>query len=83
MLDLSEYFGGVKYKNRTLTFVFTTIVPTSEFLDLFSTFQNALHGQKMNIILDDDSDFYYVRRINEDKWKADKNVGQITVNCDC
>lgn len=83
VLDVSEYFGEIKYNNRKITFEFSTIVPQSEFLTLFSDVQNALHGQKMNIVLDDDPDFYYVGRISIDKWKADKNIGQITVECDC
>lgn len=82
-LDLTEAFGEVKYNNRKLTFGFSTIVPQSEFMDLFSRIQNVIHGQKKNIILDDDPDFYYVGRISVDKWKADKNIGKITVECEC
>lgn len=83
VLDLSEYFGEIKYNNRKITLTFSTIVPKSEFLTLFSEIQNAIHGQKMNIILDDDPDFYYIGRVTVDKWKADKNIGTITVECDC
>lgn len=83
VLDISEYFGEVKYQNRTLSFVFATIVPQNQFLELFSTIQNAIHGQKLNIILDDDPDFYYVGRINVSEWKSDRNVGKITIECDC
>lgn len=83
VLDYTEYFGGVKYNNRKLKFNFSTIVSQSEFLDLFSAIQNAIHGQKMKIILDDDPDFYYFGRVTVDSWKADKNVGKITIECDC
>lgn len=83
VLDLSEYFGEIKYNKRKITLTFSTIVPKSEFLALFSKIQNAIHGQKMNIVLDDDPEFYYVGRVTVDKWKADKNVGTITVECDC
>lgn len=83
VLDISEYFGDVKYKNRALSFDFSTIVPQSEFLNLFSMIQNAIHGRKVRIILDDDPDFYYIGRISISEWKADKNIGKITVDCDC
>lgn len=83
VLDVSEYFGDIKYKNRTLSFDFSTIVPQSEFLNLFSTIQNAIHGKRIRIVLDDDPDFYYMGRISVSEWKADKNVGKITVDCDC
>lgn len=83
VLDISEFFGDIKYKNRTLSFDFSTIVPQSEFLNLFSMIQNAIHGRKVRIVLDDDPDFYYIGRISVSEWKADKNIGKITVDCDC
>ena len=83
VLDLSDFFGEVKYNNRNLSFDFSTIVPQAEFMNLFSAVQNALHGQKMQIILDDDSEWYYVGRVTVSEWKADKNIGKLTIDCDC
>lgn len=83
VIDLSDFFGEVKYNNRNLSFEFSTIVPQAEFMNLFSEVQNALHGQKMQIILDDDSEWYYVGRITVSEWKADKNIGKLTIDCDC
>ena len=83
VLDLSEYFGEVRYNNRKLSFEFSTIVPQSQFLNLFSEIQNEIHGKKLKIILDDDPDFYYYGRVTLDKWKADKNIGKISIDCDC
>lgn len=82
-IDLTEAFGEVKFKNRKIKLNFSTIVPKSQFFDLFSEIQNKIHGQKMKIILDDDPNFWYYGRITVDKWKADKNIGKITVECDC
>ena len=61
-LDLTEFFGEPKYENVTHKFKFSTIVPQSEFLTLFSTIKNAIHGKMQRIILDDDPLFYYVGR---------------------
>lgn len=83
VLDLTDFFGEVKYNNRPLSFEYSTIVPQAEFMDLFSRVQNALHGQKMNIILDDDPEWYYVGRITVSEWKADRNIGQLTIDADC
>ena len=83
VLDLTEFFGEVKYNNRTLSFVFNTAVPKSQFLTLFSRVQNLLHGQKMAIYFDEEPEWYYIGRINIAEWKADKRVGTITVDCDC
>ena len=83
VLDLTEFSGETKYNNRTLEFVFSTKVPQSEFLDLFSRVQNALHGQKMRIVLDEDAEWYYVGRITVSEWKANKAIGKLTIDCDC
>lgn len=83
VLDLTDFFGEVKYNNRNLSFEFSTIVPQSEFMDLFTRVQNALHGQKMLIILDDDAEWQYIGRITVSEWKAEKAVGKLTIDCDC
>lgn len=83
VLDLTDFFGEVKYNNRELSFEFSTKVPQDQFMDLFSRVQNAIHGQKMQIVLDDDAEWYYTGRITVSEWKADKNIGKLTIDCDC
>lgn len=83
VLDFTEAFGEVKYSNRQLSFEFSTMVPQSEFLALFATVQNALHGQKLKIVLDDDPEWYYMGRITVSEWKADRLIGSLTIDCDC
>lgn len=82
-LDLTEFFGEAKFSNVTHKFEFSTIVPASEFLSLFSTIKNSLHGKKMRIILDGDPHFYYVGRLHVSSFKNDKNIGQISIEADC
>lgn len=83
VLDYTEFFGGVKFENRKLSFKFTkaNIVPDG-FLALFSVVQNALHGRKMKIILDDDPDHYYIGRVMVNEWKANKRIGEIIIDVD-
>lgn len=83
VLDLSEFFGETKYGNRTLSFEFSSLVIPSDFMSLFSMVQNALHGKKMTITLDDDPGWYYIGRISVSEWKADRNIGKLTIDCDC
>lgn len=83
VLDFTEYFGEVKYENRKLSFDFSTLVPQSEFMALFSLVQNALHGKKMMISLDVDPEWYYIGRVTVSEWKADKRIGKLTIDCDC
>lgn len=83
VLDLTDFFGDTKYKNRSLTFNFSKmdIVPDG-YLALFSAVQNAIHGKKMQIILDDDSEYYYVGRVTVNEWKSEKNIGRIVIEVD-
>lgn len=83
VLDFTEFFGGVKYNNRKLSFEFSTIIPRSQFMDLFSAVQNAMNGQKMRIILDEDPTWFYTGRVTVSEWKADKSIGKLTIDCDC
>ena len=83
VLDLTEFFGETKYGNRNLSFEFSSMVSSSEFMSQFSTVQNALHGKKMKIILDDDPGWQYTGRISVSEWKADRNIGKLVVDCDC
>lgn len=83
VLDLTDYFGDVKYKNRSLSFQFAKPgIEQASFLALFSQVQNLLHGKKMQIILDDDSANYYVGRVTINEWKSDKNLGTIAIEVD-
>lgn len=82
-IDLTDFFGEVKYNNRPLEFVFSTIVTPSTFLTKYSEIQNKLHGQKMNIIIDDDTTHYYRGRCSVSAFTNDKNVGNISISCDC
>jgi phage-related protein len=82
-LDFTEFFGEVKFTNRKLTFEFSCIMPPSLFLTIFSEVQQAIHGKKLRITLDDDEDFYYVGRVTVSAWKTEKSIGKITVEADC
>lgn len=82
-LDLTDFFGEPKYEDVTHKFNFSTIVPQAQFLSLFSTVKNALHGKKMRIILDDDPLFFYLGRIKVLPFTNEKNIGKISVECDC
>ena len=83
VLDLTEFFGETKYGNRNLSFEFSSLVIPSDFMSLFSMVQNSLHGKKMTITLDDDPGWYYTGRISVSEWKADRNIGKLTIDCDC
>ena len=82
-LDLTEFFGEPKYEDCTHRFQFSTIVPQNEFLTLFSTIKNAIHGKKLRISLDADPGFFYVGRCFVSSFTNEKNIGKISVECEC
>ena len=82
-LDLTDFFGDPKYEDVTHKFQFSTIVPYSEFMALYSTIKNAIHGKKMRIILDDDPLFYWMGRCYVSGFTNEKSIGKIDVECDC
>ena len=67
----------------THKFAFNTIVPWNDFLSQYSKVKNALHGKKLRIILDDDPGFYYVGRCYVSNFTNEKNIGTISVECEC
>lgn len=81
--DLTDFFGDPKYGDVTHKFTFSTIVPRSDFLTQYSQVKNALHGQKLRIVDDDDPGFYYVGRCYVSSFTNEKNIGTITVECEC
>ena len=82
-MDLTDFFGEPKYEDVTHKFDFSTIVPQAQFLSLYSTVKNSLHGKKMRIILDDDPLFFYQGRIKVLPFTSEKNIGKISIECDC
>lgn len=82
-IDLTEFFGEPKYEDCTHKFQFSTIVPQSQFLTLFSDIKNKIHGKKLRISLDADPGFYYMGRCFVSSFTSEKNIGKIAVECDC
>ena len=82
-LDRTEFFGDVKYENRTHRFDFSTMAPAEEFPTVYSNVLNRLHGRKMRIILDDDPLYFYYGRLHVSDFTNEKGVGMISVEADC
>lgn len=82
-IDYTDFFGRPNFGNVTHKFTFSSIVPRSEHLSLFTQIKNALHGQKLRIILDDDPGFYYVGRCYVSPYTNEKGAAIISVECEC
>lgn len=82
-IDYTDFFGGPKYGDVTHKFTFSTIVPRNDFSTQYSNIKNALHGQKLRIVDDDDPGFYYVGRCYVSSFTSEKGIGQISIECEC
>jgi hypothetical protein len=79
-IDMTESLtDDVKYNDRTITMTFSMILPQADWSSKLSYVENCIHGQKMNIIFDDDAGFYYVGRVTVDKFSSKKSIGTVVV----
>ena len=82
-LDFTEAFGRIHYNNRKINLSFVHIGFLDNFPTKFSEIQNLLHGKKMEIIFDNDPEYYYKGRCSVDKWGIDKAMGTFNINIEC
>ena len=84
-LDLTDVLYGVKYDNRTikLTLLTTTVISESNWAELLSDISGKLHGQKLKIIFDEDTDWYYYGRVSINKFQTDCRKQEVVLECDC
>ena len=85
LLDLSEsQYGGVKFKNRKLTFVFDARdCNYDSWPYLLNMIAMHLHGRKRKITLDIDTSYFYAGRCEVETLKSNEVSAEITVTCDC
>ena len=80
-LDLTETLTGeVKYENRTITFEFTVIEARKRWSLIYSEIMNYLHGQRMQVFLDEDPNHYYLGRFTVDQWESDKKTSTLVIS---
>lgn len=80
-LDLTEALGGVvRYESRKMEFKFLLIDGTyQERLEVVADVLSKVHGQRLEILLDDDKDFYFVGRCRVTKADINASMGEIDI----
>lgn len=79
-LDLTQSLtADVKYKNRKIDFEFLVIGGREHWSMLYSDILDYLHGQNMQIILDEDPEYYYNGRVEVDSWKSNQDMSRIAL----
>lgn len=82
-LDLSDVVsGGPVYENRNGQIEFIVENNFRKWNELYSEIMNYLHGKKMNMILEDDPDYYYQGVFYVINWDSGSNFSTITIEYD-
>lgn len=81
-IDLTEVLtGNVKYNSREGSFEFLVDVSKwNSWMEAYTTIMNYLHGQRMDLILDDEPGYYYSGRFTVNEWKSAKDGSSITID---
>lgn len=83
MIDLTEAFGTVKLNNRIISMVFSDMKPYWYRYGDQGWISNLLHGKKVQIIFDEDPDYYYLGRLTFGEFLPAGATRTVTVTADC
>lgn len=83
-LDFTEALtdGQVVYNDRLLTITMYCFADEEQLPKMESACKNALHGKKMNIVMDCDPGYYYRGRLSVD-WVSEDNIDIATITATC
>lgn len=80
VIDLTENLTGkVHYGLREGKFEFYVVGGRSKWSAVYSAVLNAVHGQRLKIVLDDDPNYYWIGRVAVDEWESDKKTSTIVL----
>lgn len=82
-LDLTDFFGEVKYEDFPLSFPFSMLGEDAGYIARHTQIKNAIHGKKLKIILDDDPGFFYLGRLSVGSLKKEKGYATMTIDAEC
>lgn len=83
-LDFTEVLtdGQVVYNDRLLTITMYCFAEEEQLPEMEAACRNALHGRKLNIVLDCDPGHYYRGRVSVD-WMSQDNIDVATITAIC
>lgn len=83
LLDISKILTGyLLYKRRTIRMEFSILAPREEWPEKHSEIMDALHGEEMEIVLDDDPDYFYTGRLIVEGYDPEKVTSSVTITAD-
>lgn len=83
VIDLTENLTGkVHYGLRTITFTFVLMGEPEKQERIHTDLANHLHGKRMDIVLDNDPEYYYTGRCTIRKWEPGQFAANITITAE-
>lgn len=83
-IDMTDTLAkGIKYKDRKIKLTFYFPGSREQWADKMSELQNALNGQRMKLIFDDDLAYFYEGRLSVNEWQSVGNAGKIVIDAVC
>lgn len=80
VIDLTESLTGkVHYRLRTITCPYVLLGDPEKQESVHTEILNYLHGKRLNIVLDTDSEYYYTGRVKVSKWEPGQFSANITL----
>lgn len=80
VIDLTESLTGkVHYGMREGKFKFHVMNGRSEWSAVYAALLNDLHGKRVQIVLDDDPNYYWLGRVTINDWESDKKTATIVL----
>lgn len=81
-LDLTDFFGDVRYESRELNFDFIIPWESNEQLSTYSNVLNKLNGRRMKIVISADEDWYYEGRVSVGDAKIEDGMWQFQASAE-
>lgn len=76
-LDLTKALTGyVQYNNRKITFEFVAMAGYAKWPAIYSDIMDAVHGQVVEIVFDDDPNYYYKGRVTVEDSNAENAAAE-------
>lgn len=83
VIDLTEHLTGrVHYEPRTIQFEFTMMTERERWPFLYSDILTYLHGQRMQIVMDDDAEYCYTGRVTVGELKPEKKTAVLVMTAE-
>lgn len=79
LVDLSNAFGRVFYKNREWSLDFKLFDPSVNWHTISSQVNSKFHGKKLNFVFDDDPNYYWVGRITNGAYSSNEGEGTMPI----